>query len=213
MTVSQMVKLDSFKDTMKTVRSLNAGLTDAHQGLCSVAEIACKEQQDFVGIHFEKLLNEHGKNDLIPVYLENNTFNFNLNQEVKSAETHNVSDAEQCFAKKSQQSGNEYGRAARSVSPVTTLNRDGAPMGDDIEPMEESRADVETGKEESLEAEIPTVEMNPQNPMSRAEQEHEDCGHAVYRNWCAACVEACGVGRQLQAEPLEEEERKNDGGS
>ena len=54
------------------------------------AEIACKEQQDFylghhggymipihskigqgMSIHFEKLLNEYGKNDLIPVYLEN----------------------------------------------------------------------------------------------------------------------------------------------
>ena len=72
---------------------------------------------------------------------------------------------------------------------MTTLNRDVAPIGDDIEPMGESRADVETGKEESLETEIPTVEMNQKNPTSRAEQEHEDCGHAAYRNWCAACVE------------------------
>ena len=65
-------------------------------------------------IHFEKLLSEYGKNDLIPVYLENNTFNFYLNRQVKSAETNNVNDAEQSFAKKSQQSGNEYGRAVRS---------------------------------------------------------------------------------------------------
>ena len=41
--------------------------------------------------------------------------------------------------------------------------------------------------------------------MSRSEQEREDCGHAVYRNWCAACVEARGVEGQLQVEPLEEE--------
>ena len=59
------------------------------------ARIACKEQQDFyVGynsgymiptyskhgqgmrIHFGKLLNEHGKNELIPVHLENDTPNF-----------------------------------------------------------------------------------------------------------------------------------------
>ena len=33
-------------------------------------------------------------------------------------------------------------------------------------------------EEESLEAEIPTVEMNPKNPMSREEHEHEDYGHA-----------------------------------
>ena len=44
--------------------------------------------------------------------------------------------------------------------------------------------------------------------MSRVEQEREDYGHAVYRNWCAACVEARGVGRQFQVEPLEEEERE-----
>ena len=49
-----------------------------------------------------------------------------------------------------------------------------------------------------------TIEMILKNPMSRAEQEREDCGHAVYRNWCAACVEARGVGGQLQ----EEEERE-----
>ena len=42
-----------------------------------------------------------------------NIFNFYLNREVKSAETNKV-DAEQCFAKKSQQSGNKYGRAVRS---------------------------------------------------------------------------------------------------
>ena len=58
-------------------------------------------------------------------------------------------------------------------------------------------------EEESLEAENPTVEMNPKNPMSRAEQEHENCGHAENRNWCASCVEVRGVGRQLQVEPLE----------
>ena len=65
--------------------------------------------------------------------------------------------------------------------------------------MGESRADVETGKEEeSLEAEIPTVEMNPKDHMSRAEQEQEDCGHAGYGNWCAPYVEGRGVGRQHQ---------------
>ena len=44
-----------------------------------------------------------------------------------------------------------------------------APIGDDIEPVGESPADVETGneeeeeeEEESLEAEIPTIEMKPE---------------------------------------------------
>ena len=57
-----------------------------------------------------------------------------------------------------------------------------------------------------MEAEIPTVRMNPKNSTSREKQEHEDSGHAVYRSWCAACVEGRGVEGQHRAEPLEEEE-------
>ena len=60
---------------------------------------------------FEKLLDEYGKNELIPVCLENDTPNFYLNREVKSEETHSVRDAEQNFEKESHQSGNGYGRA------------------------------------------------------------------------------------------------------
>ena len=54
--------------------------------------------------HFEKLLNEYGKNELIPVYIENNIFNFYLNREVKPTENNNVNDADHCFAKNCQQS-------------------------------------------------------------------------------------------------------------
>ena len=50
--------------------------------------------------------------------------------------------------------------------------------------------------------------MNPKNPTSRKNQEHEDSGRAVYRIWCAACVEGRGVGGQRQIELLEEEERE-----
>ena len=50
--------------------------------------------------------------------------------------------------------------------------------------------------------------MNPKNPTSREKQEHEDSGHAVYRSWCAACVEGRGVGGQHRIELLEEEERE-----
>ena len=57
-------------------------------------------------VHFEKLVNWYEKNELIPVYLKNNTVNSYVNREVKSTETNNVNDA--------QQSGNEYGRAVRS---------------------------------------------------------------------------------------------------
>ena len=65
-------------------------------------------------IHFEKLVNPHGKNELIPVHLENNIFNFYLNRDVKSTETNNVNDADHCPAKNCQQSGNGDGRAVRS---------------------------------------------------------------------------------------------------
>ena len=65
-------------------------------------------------IHFEKLVNWHGKNELVPVYLENKIFNFYLNLEVKSTETNNVNDADRCPAKNCQQSGNGDGRAVRS---------------------------------------------------------------------------------------------------
>ena len=46
------------------------------------------------------------------------------------------------------------------------------------------------------------------SPTSREKQEHEDSGHAVYRNWCAACVKGRGVGGQYRIELLEEEERE-----
>ena len=88
--------------------------------------------------------------------------------------------------------GKRLWQSSALVSPVTTLNRDAEPIGDDIESVGESRADVETGheedEEESLESETPTFETNPKSPMSSAEPEREDCGHAVYRNWCAVCV-------------------------
>ena len=98
------------------------------------------------------------------------------------------------------------------VSPTKTLNRDVAPIGDDIEPVGESRADVEKGNEEDeepLEAEIPRVRMNPKNPTSREKQEHEDIqdmlstGVGVLRG-----VEGRGVGGQHRIELLEEEERE-----
>ena len=107
------------------LRSLNGRLTGVHKALCSAAEIACQARQHFYLLHdggyrppvhstngqgmrnyFEKLVKWHGKNELIPVYLENNIFNFYSNREVKSTETKNVNHA--------QQSGNEYGRAMHS---------------------------------------------------------------------------------------------------
>ena len=65
-------------------------------------------------IHFEKLVNWHGKNELIPVCIENHIFNFHMNREVRSTETNNVNDADPCLTKNSQQSGNGDGSAVRS---------------------------------------------------------------------------------------------------
>ena len=83
------------------LRSLNGRLHGAHKDLCSAAEIACKGRQDFylghdgrhmipihgkighgMRNHCEKLVNWHGKNELIPVYLKNNIFNLYLNRQV-----------------------------------------------------------------------------------------------------------------------------------
>ena len=93
------------------------------------------------------------------------------------------------------------------MSPTTTLSRDAVHIGDDIEPVGESRADVVIGneEEESLESELSTVETNPKNLMRKAQQEREECGHAVDRNWWVRgrCVE-----KHLQVEPVEEEERE-----
>ena len=97
------------------------------------------------------------------------------------------------------------------MCPTTTLNRDAVPIGDDIEPVGESRVDVETGnegEEKSLEVGIPTFEVLQKNLTSREEQEVEDCGHAVYRSWCVACVKDRCAGKRLQFELLEKEGRE-----
>ena len=56
------------------------------------------------------------------------------------------------------------------VSPTTTLSRDAVPIGDGIEPVGETPADVQMGneEEESLESEIPAVETNQKNLMRKA---------------------------------------------
>ena len=106
--------------------SLNGRLVGVHKVLCSAAEIVCNGRQGFylgddrgymipihskidrgMRTHFEKSVKWYGRNELIPVYLENNIFNFYLSKEVKSTETNNLS-------KNFQQSGNEHGRAVRS---------------------------------------------------------------------------------------------------
>ena len=96
------------------------------------------------------------------------------------------------------------------VSPTKTLNTDLALIGDDIEPIEAPRGDVEMENdedEEPLGAEILRAKMNPINSTSRQKQEQEDSGHAVYRSWCA-CVEGPRVGAEHRIELLEEVARE-----
>ena len=125
------------------------------------------------------------------------------------SEIHRDQQCEQCSALSCEELSAVGKRSSALVSPTKTLNRDVAPIGDDIEPIQESRADVEMGNdEEPVDAEIPRVRMNPKNPTNREKQEHEDSGHAVYRSWCAACVEGRGVGGQHRTELLKEEEKK-----
>ena len=100
------------------------------------------------------------------------------------------------------------------VSPTKTLNRDVDPIGDDIERVGESRADVGKGNEEDeepLEAEIPRVRMNPKNPTSREKQEHEDIQDMLSTGVGVLLgVEGGGVGGQHRIELLEEEEREKE---
>ena len=72
---------------------------------------------------------------------------------------------------------------------MTTLSREAVPIGEDIGAVVESRVVVKTGneEEESLEG-IPTCEMIQKNTVRREEQELEDCGHSVHKNWRGACV-------------------------
>ena len=73
--------------------------------------------------------------------------------------------------------------------------------------MGESLTDVE--EEKSLEPEVHFVEKNLKNLMRKAEPEREDCGHAIYGNWCAVCVKGRCVAKHLQVELLRKK-RKNE---
>ena len=86
------------------------------------------------------------------------------------------------------------------------MNRDVAPIADDIEPVGESRADVEVGNEEDEEP-LEAENLEVRSKESR-ETKHEDSGHAVYSSWCAACVEGRGVGGQYRIIVLLEEEER-----
>ena len=60
---------------------------------------------------------------------------------------------------------NRVCQSSALLSPTKTLNRDVAPLGDDIDPIGESRADVEMvtdEDEEPLDAEVPRTRKESQ---------------------------------------------------
>ena len=52
--------------------------------------------------------------------------------------------------------------------------------------------DVEMMNDEPVQSEVSMARLSPTNPTSREKQEHEDSGHGVYSNGCAASVECRG---------------------
>ena len=176
--------------------------------LCSAAEIARVGTQDFylrhdggymipihskigqgMKVHFEKLVNWHGKNGSSLSRKQHFQFLPESRSEIDTDQQ-----CERCGSLSCEELsavGKRGWQSSALVSPRKTLNRDEAPIGDDIEPVGESRADVEMGNEEDvepLEAGIPRVRMNPENPTRREKQEHEDSGRAVYRRCCLCQV-------------------------
>ena len=163
------------------LRSLNGRLTGAHEVLCSAAEIACKGEQDFyfgtrwwymipihtnicqgMRIHLETLVKKGMERTIsFPVYLDREE-HFQFLPEPRSEVCRN----QQCERRRAlfyeEQSifGKRAWQRSALVSPTTTLDRDVVPIGNDIESVVNSRADVETRheeeEEESLEAEIPS---------------------------------------------------------
>ena len=85
-------------------------------------------------MHFESLVNWYGRKQLIPVYIEDNIFNF-LPEE--SSEIHRNQYCEQFSA-----AGKRLLQSSALVSPTKALNTDLVPVGDGTEPFEALRADV-----------------------------------------------------------------------
>ena len=50
--------------------------------------------------------------------------------------------------------------------------------------------------------------MIEKKPTGRKKQELEDCGHAVYRSWCVACVKDRCAGKHIRFELLEKQGRE-----
>ena len=113
-------------------------------------------------INLKRLASWYGRQQLIPVYVEDNILYFYQSKEVRSSETNVVHN--------SQQAGKRIWLISALESPTNTLHKDLTPIGDDTEPIEVLRHSVEMkndGDEEPLEASFRRARLNAQNPSSR----------------------------------------------
>ena len=168
------------------LRSLSGRVTGVHKVFCSAAEIARKGRQRFL-LGTRRWIHDPGSQQH---WSRNENSFWEIGELVWKGRTHpSVSRKQQnqflpeprseihrdqsCEQRSAV--GKRVWQSSALVSPTKTLNRDVAPIGDDIEPIEVPRADVEMGNdedEEPLEAESPRVRMHPKNPTSREKQEH-----------------------------------------
>ena len=57
---------------------------------------------------------------------------------------------------------------------------------------QENYENIDVGQE----LEVPSLIRTPLAPTQKKREEHEATGHAVYRDWCAACLGAKGIGQK-----------------
>ena len=114
------------------------------------------------------------KKTFIPVYMEDNIFNFLLEQ-IREIDRNQ-------YCENLSAAGKRVWQSSALVSPTKTLNTDLVPLGDDIEPIEALREDVGMGNEEDEEP----VE-SPDHEVRHAKLcETERCRHLGAR-FCKSC--------------------------
>ena len=128
------------------LRSLNGRLTGVHKVLCSAAEIACERRQDFNLGHDGGSDSQQNWSGNENSCLEIGELAWKERSHSSSKTTFSILSCEELSAV-----GKRGWQSSALVSPAKALNRDEAPIGDDFEPVGESRADVEMGNEEDEE--------------------------------------------------------------
>ena len=115
-------------------------------------------------MHFEGLVSWYGRKQLISSLHRSQHIQLKFGQ---ISEVHRNQYCEQLSA-----AGKRIWQSSARVSPTKTLNGDVAPIGDDIEPMEALREDVELGNDEDvvpLEAEVPRERIESEESHEQRE--------------------------------------------